>query len=202
MKKLLFVLSLFISSQLAIAQEKSDKNLVKTFETKEATSISFQCNQKSVQPAQWDDALLRVELLVKANMPMQVLEQLVKAGRYTLESKFDENGDLIIIAPHIEKHVSVRGTDLVEEITVFVKTPGEYQLVEGKTLSKKIDDIALRNLKNEKDEEVIKKLKRINTTVQTSIKLQSSSRQKISKKELQEILKSHILIDGNPLIIE
>jgi hypothetical protein len=114
-------------SFIAKAQETSDKTLVKTLDPAEATSVVIDFKTAQINPQPWDEKAFRIELIVKSNMPIQVLEQLVKAGRYTLEG-VKEGEQYLVTAPNMSKSVSVRGKDLEEEIIVVIKTPGAYVL--------------------------------------------------------------------------
>ena len=126
MKALSFA-ALFFSFIVFAQAQDSDKTLVKTLDPEEASSVTIDFDAAQINPQPWDGGSFRIELVIKANMPIQVLEQLVKVGRYSLEG-VKEGDKYYVTAPNLGKNVSVRGKDLVEEITVNIKTPGAFAL--------------------------------------------------------------------------
>lgn len=194
MKKLLLMLALAASSQWAMAQDNSEKNLIKTFDPKGSTSVSFECQQKSIKTATWDGAMMRVELVVKANMPTAVLEQLVKAGRYNIEGAVNANGEFVVSAPNAAKSVVVRGTDLVEEIHITVQTSDKY-LVSNNRMEKETPMVAARTLS---DIEKIKEMKKISQTMETAVKIEST----LKTQPKFELKVGDILIDDVPIPFE
>jgi len=126
MKKVsLFFFAFFLAVNFSFAQ---DKTLVKTIDAEESTSIEFGFSHKEIRLDEWDDdGRIRIELEIHSNMSESIMEQLVKAGRYTLEPSV-ENGALVIKAPNTEKAVNVKGTDLDEEIYVNVKAHHIFML--------------------------------------------------------------------------
>lgn len=137
MRKLSFLLVFLLGCTLSNAQE-SDKTLVKTLDPEGASTVALTFKHKGVHPEIWDEGTLRIELEIHANMPEQILAQLVKAGRYSMTAKLD--GETFQIdAPNLEKTVTIGGKDLEEEIVVYAKTPGYFIYKDGK-LEKNIDD--------------------------------------------------------------
>jgi hypothetical protein len=134
MKKAMLFLALLLTASATFAQKKSDKTLVKTMDPKGTSSINFDFRNKGVESAPWDEGFIRVELEVTANFPEAVLGQLVKAGRYTLSSEI-EGESFTIKAKNLEKSVSIGGTDLDDQVRIFIKTPGYYAVADG-TLQK------------------------------------------------------------------
>jgi hypothetical protein len=193
MKKIMLMLAIAAGSQWAMAQDNSEKNLIKTFDPKGSTSIAFECKQKEVKADVWDGGLMRVELVVKANMPTSVLDQLVKAGRYNIEGAVNANGEFVISAPNVGKAVVVRGTDLVEEIYVVVQTPTKY-IVASNKLEKETPIVAARTLS---DVEKIREMKKITEQMQATVKVESLLKTQ-PKIELKE---GDIKIDGTAIPI-
>lgn len=130
---LLFSLGLFVAQATA----QSDKTLVKTFDPSGAEEIHLAFPFYQVEAKPWDERGLRLQLQIQANVPTEILEKLVKAGRYTTESKTEDN-KFIITAPNLEKMVSIGGVPLEEHITVLAKTPGYFK-IDGNRLMKDLD---------------------------------------------------------------
>jgi hypothetical protein len=175
------------------AQELSDKTIVKTLNPEEASSVVINFKAAQINPQPWDGMAFRIELLVKANMPTQVLEQLVKAGRYNLDG-YKDGDNYFVTAPNIEKNVSVRGKDLEEEIIVLIKTPGYYELANN-TLSKDATSIAARGANEGQISEYLK-IKSMLEIPEITIKstLKGNPELKLNTGD--------ILIDGTAITIE
>jgi hypothetical protein len=141
----------------------------------------------------WDDQGFCFELLIKANMPVQILEQLLKAGRYEIDGvKYGDS--YYVIAPNIDKNVTVRGKDLEEQITLVIKTPGNYDLTDN-VITKNMDHLAGRdgNEVQVKEYMKIKNQVKVNkANLQTTLK----SNQKLKLK------KGDIIIDGVAIEVE
>ncbi len=193
MKKfsILMLLALFV--QCAFAQDSSEKNLVKSLDPAGATSIVFDFKHKEIKSDVQNNGMMRVELLIKANMPEAILDQLVKAGRYTIESVKNADGSFSITAPNLSKAVTIKGKDLEEEIIVLAQTPTKY-VVAGNKLEKETPLVAARG-----DDEKAKAMKAINEPVQAVIKVQSLL--KAQPKDFQ-VKTGDILIDGVVLEIK
>lgn len=125
MKKTMLFLALLLTASATFAQKQSDKTLVKTMDPKGTSSVNFDFRHKGVESASWDEDFIRVELEVTANFPEAVLGQLVKAGRYTLSSEI-EGESFTIKAVNLDKSVSIGGTDLDDQVRVFIKAPAYY----------------------------------------------------------------------------
>jgi len=190
-KALSFVV-LFLATTLCL-QAQSDKTLVKTLNTEEATSLVVDIKSSEINPQIWDGGSFRLELTIKANMPIQVLEQLVKVGRYNIKG-YKEDGKYYVTTPNMSKNVSVRGKDLEEEVVVKVMTPGYYVLTDN-ALSKNDEVIAGRTL----DEEALNEFYKIKQDIELpEVSLKSSLNSKVNI----TLKTGDILIDGEPLELD
>jgi hypothetical protein len=193
MKVLSFV-ALFLSFVcFANAQtpENSDQTLVKSFDAESSTNVVIDFKTSEINPQPWDGQSFRVEMIIKANMPIQVLQQLVKAGRYSLEGTKDGES-YIVSAPNLSKTVTVRDRTLEEEIIISIKTPGAFAL-SGNSLERNLG-IAARGI----DEEKLKAMKAINIIEVPEVSILSTFRSD-AKLELKT---GDIKIDGVELVIE
>jgi hypothetical protein len=193
MKFLFFLILIFGISLNSIAQDKSNKTLVRVLDPEASSNMVIKFKTVSISKMPWDDQGFCFELQIKANMPIQILEQLLKAGRYDIDGvKYGDS--YYVIAPNIDKNVSVRGKDLEEQITLVIKTPGNYDLTDN-VITKNMDHLAGRdgNEVQVKEYMKIKNQVKVNkANLQTTLK----SNQKLKLK------KGDILIDGVAIEVE
>lgn len=123
---LLLLCALFVQNMFA--QEAAEKNLVKSLDAAGAKVVVFEFKHKEIKPSVVNSGMMKLDILVKSNMPDVVLDQLVKAGRYTIDSKTNADGSLSILMPNLEKAVTIKGQDLQEEIIVQAGMPIKYIL--------------------------------------------------------------------------
>lgn len=189
MKKFLFAL-LFAGAAMGTQAQ----TLVKTFDTAESSSVKFNFKNKAIKTEYAADvAGVRVELEIKANMPQQIMDELVKAGRYSLEGSKD--GEMFVVnAPNLEKAVSIRGTDLQEEISLIVKSNDKY-LVDAGVLQKDLGMLAARD----KDGTKTKEMKKFKSNVEYTVRVISTLKTQPAPTKLQ---RGDILIGGEPIDFE
>ena len=192
--KFLFFITLFFGFTLNLtAQDNSNKTLVRVLDPEASSNMVIKFKTVSISKMPWDDQGFCFELLIKANMPVQILEQLLKAGRYEIDGvKYGDS--YYVIAPNIDKNVTVRGKDLEEQITLVIKTPGNYDLTDN-VITKNMDHLAGRdgNEVQVKEYMKIKNQVKVNkANLQTTLK----SNQKLKLK------KGDIIIDGVAIEVE
>lgn len=124
----ILVAAFLLFANFIFAQD-ADKTLVKTMDPQGTTAIDFSFRNKGIEAKTWDEGFIRVELEITANFPEAVLAQLVKAGRYTLNSTIE--GEVFKIgAPNLDKAVRVGDKDLDDHVKINVLTPGYYAVVD------------------------------------------------------------------------
>ena len=107
---------------------QSQKTLIKSFNVNvDEVTINIEGN-KSVST--WDKLYVRVELIVKTNMRNEILEVLVKNGRYNFESQIN-NQILTISLPNLKDKIKIGELDLVENFEIKIWLPNETTLKEG-----------------------------------------------------------------------
>jgi hypothetical protein len=193
MRLLFFVTLFFVFTLNLTAQDNSNKTLVRVLDPEASSNMVIKFKTVSISKMPWDDQGFCFELLIKANMPVQILEQLLKAGRYEIDGvKYGDS--YYVIAPNIDKNVTVRGKDLEEQITLVIKTPGNYDLTDN-VITKNMDHLAGRdgNEVQVKEYMKIKNQVKVNkANLQTTLK----SNQKLKLK------KGDIIIDGVAIEVE
>lgn len=212
MKKLSFLLVFALFANISFAQ----KTVVKSFDMKEfkddlgtskVDGIKFGfAKAENVTAEFWDneDGIMRVELEIKTNMPTNIMEQLVKVGRYGMEGNL-ENGEFAVNIPNLEKAVSIKGIDLEEEIVVHAMTPDMYILDNG--ILKKDPAMVLAMAERTQGRSTAAELKTIHNKIvlkalakgNVTIKFTQVGDLKINTDELQ---KGDILINGEPFEFE
>lgn len=193
MKWITFLLSLLFSYASMSAQvHDSNKSLIKTLDPKECPNIKIDIRNQNLSTAIWDEGTIRLQLDVQANVPLAVLQQLVKAGRYSLDGGKDGE-TYIVVAPNLEKSIRIGGKDLEEIIQIKVQTPG-YFVMHDNILSKDIDEstIAARSNNAEEAAALLRKMKAIKQNVVLHTTIRSSS----SYKESIDLSSFKLLIDG------
>ncbi|MBL4648861.1 MAG: hypothetical protein JKY03_03950 [Aureispira sp.] len=192
MKVFSFLFALLLTTSTVFAQE-SDKTLVKTLNPDNCPNVQIDIKNKGIESAPWDEGNIRVELVIKANVPEAILAQLVKAGRHSIGGE-KEGETYIVSAPNLAKSITIGGKDLEEEITIIVQTPGYFALNDAGVLSKDIDveTIAARSENAEEAAEMIKKMRAIKEDLNMEIKVISTSKYKGEV----DLSKYKMVIDG------
>lgn len=185
----------FTSTTLSAQIHESNKTLVKTLNPKECPNIKIDIRNQNLSTSIWDEGTIRLQLEVQANVPLAVLQQLVKAGRYSLDGGKDGE-TFIVIAPNLEKAIRIGGKDLEEVIQIKVQTPG-YFVMNDNILSKDIDasTIAARSNNAEEAAAMIRKMKAIkqNVVLETTIRSTSAYKGKV------DLSVYTLVIDGKEL---
>jgi hypothetical protein len=126
MKNFIWLLIFLLGSFVSFGQ--SQKTLIKSFNVNvNEVTINIEGN-KSVST--WDKLYVRVELIVKTNMRNEILEVLVKNGRYNFESQIN-NQILTISLPNLKDKIKIGELDLVENFEIKIWLPNETTLKEG-----------------------------------------------------------------------
>ena len=126
MKNFIWLLVFLLGSFVSFGQ--SQKTLIKSFNVNvDEVTINIEGN-KSVST--WDKLYVRVELIVKTNMRNEILEVLVKNGRYNFESQIN-NQILTISLPNLKDKIKIGELDLVENFEIKIWLPNETTLKEG-----------------------------------------------------------------------
>ena len=129
MKNFIWLLIFLLGSFVSFGQ--SQKTLIKSFNVNvDEVTINIEGN-KSVST--WDKLYVRVELIVKTNMRNELLEVLVKNGRYTLESNIN-GGKLFISIPNLQNKIKIGDVELVENFEIKIWLPNDDKLQNGVSL--------------------------------------------------------------------
>lgn len=140
-----FWLTALLLSLVLGAAAQGNKTLVKTMDPKETSAIQLDFRNLSTEALPWDEGFIRIELEIISNFPEAIMNQLIKAGRYTL-SGYVEEDVFVIRAENLDKAVSIGGKDLDDGVQVMIKTPGYYGLMEGGVLAKNFNPEQIKEL--------------------------------------------------------
>jgi len=117
MKHLFLLSALLFLFNNSFAQQTFDANGNSTI------TVDVKNNSFALQAAK--EAKISIELVIQANYPKEVIDQLVQVDRYKITAKAS-NGNYIISAPNLTKKVTVGGKALVEDIKITAKAPASY----------------------------------------------------------------------------
>ena len=128
MKTLLTLLVLVLAATTTFAQ--TEKTLTKSLALNE-THTAFVMLPGDVSLTTWDENFLRVTTTIQvANMSENIVKRLVVVGRYSIETKEDKFGKMMVIKmPKVAHYVAVQGVDLVESYNFKIQAPKGYKVV-------------------------------------------------------------------------
>ena len=115
------ILSLLLVTFSTSAQT-AQKTLVKSFNLKGNNVVQIDL-AGDVEVKEWDNPIMRIQISVDIeNANSTILKALVKAGRYNLTSK-EENDEYVVFAPGVEREVKIKGKTLSENLSYVVFAP-------------------------------------------------------------------------------
>ena len=107
---------------------QAEKTLVKSVALAASTEAIVEL-PGTVEMAEWDKDFIRVTSTINiVNFDESIAKRLVIVGRYSLES-VEKEGILYITMPKANMYVSIKGTDLQENLTFKVQAPEGYNVI-------------------------------------------------------------------------
>lgn len=127
--KTLFTLLVLVLA-FATTNAQTEKTLTKSLAVNE-THTAFVMLPGDVEVAEWNEDYIRVTTTINvANMSENIVKRLVVVGRYSIESKEDKFGKMMVIKmPKVAHYVAVQGVDLVESYNFEIQAPKGYRVV-------------------------------------------------------------------------
>ncbi len=120
---LIFCISFLLLATVSHGQQ-AEKTLVKSFNLKGNQVVLLDLDG-NVEVKEWNNELMRVQITVALqNGTEAMLKSLVQAGRYNLDSD-DSTGEYKVLAPGLQRKVTVRGNELAENISYTIFAPSK-----------------------------------------------------------------------------
>jgi hypothetical protein len=124
MKNLILFLMFFLLGNVVFSQ--SSKTFVKSFQL-ETNKVLFNIPGNN-KVNYWDDNHIKIVFVAKVNLHEETLNQLVKAGRYDLETRI-ENNVTIIKFIKIVKYLTIKGEKITEFFDFEIFLPKDSEVV-------------------------------------------------------------------------
>lgn len=129
----LTLVSFLLTTSFAFGQQ-IEKTLVQSLNLEHHSEVALNLPGE-IEVEKWDNALMRVQItIILPNGNEAMLKSLISAGRYSVQSKAEENGSLTILAPNLSRKVTVGGKELEEQISYVIYAPKDVlvkQVAEG-----------------------------------------------------------------------
>jgi hypothetical protein len=120
MKNLILFLVFLFYVHISFGQ--SEKTLVKSFNVN-VNEVVFNLNCKK-SLLTWDKTYVKVELIVKTNLRYEILDVLVKNGRYTFNGEISSQ-TLTISLPNLKDKIKIGDNELSESFEIKIWSPIE-----------------------------------------------------------------------------
>lgn len=134
MRHLLFLIFM-ISSNFLFAQIL-DKSSEITLNPEGSSNIRFDFKHNKIETKNVSSGAVKVIMEIRSSYPESVMNQLVKSGRYRIETSREGN-NLILKTPELSKKVTIGGKELKEEIVLKIDLPSAVHL--------KTNELSLKN---------------------------------------------------------
>lgn len=171
MKCLLVLLSL-ICSIAATAQKKTH---VRTLNPQKCQNIKIQVPNDLIKHEAWELGGIRVDIVIKAGIPPEIIDALKEAGRYELDGKIlDDN--YYVDAPNLEIPLKLNGQDFKENIEIRISTPDYFVMNDQASIYKDIDEnmVRARSVSEQEMQQLLKKMRAIREDVNVHLQLLST----------------------------
>lgn len=120
------IITIFFAMFLAFAQNLSaqaTKALVKTIDPKGAMVLTSEIPGQ-IKIKETESSLIRITAHVEiANFNDVILQRLIEAGRYSIQSEVDAAGNCVLTMPSINKKVVIKEVALIEALSFEIELP-------------------------------------------------------------------------------
>ena len=105
------------------AQNVAEKTLVKSFNLKGSQVVMLDLDG-DIDVQEWDNDIMRVQITIAIpNGNNAMLKSLIRAGRYNLQSKNNEEDAFMVYAPGLDREIKLNGNPLKEKLTYQIFAP-------------------------------------------------------------------------------
>ncbi len=102
----------------------AEKTVVKSLNLQGNNIVTFDLDG-DIEVKEWDKSIMRIQMTISVdNINEATLKALITAGRYNLKSK-QQDEDLLVFSPGLEKQVKIRGHELTEKVIYEVYAPSD-----------------------------------------------------------------------------
>jgi hypothetical protein len=128
MKILFTILILAFVNTFAFSQ--TEKTLTKSVAVNE-THTAFVILPGDVALTEWNESFIRITTTINVeNMSENIIKRLLVLGRYSVETKEDKFGKMIVIKmPKVYHNIAVKGVQLIETYSFRINVPSGYKVV-------------------------------------------------------------------------
>lgn len=126
----------------AQAQNIAEKTLVKSFNLQGSQEVLLDL-KGDVDVQEWNNDIMRVQITIGIpNGNEAMLKSLVRAGRYNLRSKTNDEDAYLVFAPGLDREIKLKGQPLKEILSYQIFAPSNVivkQTTEASTSNVKVD---------------------------------------------------------------
>jgi hypothetical protein len=153
--------------------------VVKTLNPQKCQNVKIKVPNSLIKHEAWENGGIRVDITVTSTTPSEILDKLLKSGRYELQGKVIDN-DFYVSAPNMDIPLTLNGKEFKEDVNIKISTPEYFVMNDKADLYKDVDENVVRSRSDtaEEMEEMLKKMKQIREDVNVHIRVVSTSSEK------------------------
>lgn len=129
MKNFILLLVFILNSVLLFGQ--SEKTFIKSFVLESSDVIIDVEGETTI--SSWDGDYVKIEMIIYANIGIEMLNSLTKAGRYDISNNF-ENGVHIFSLQKIKKKIKINEKEIIESVKFKIWLPNKVRVKKSNSL--------------------------------------------------------------------
>ncbi len=153
--------------------------VVKSLNPQKCQNVKIKVPNSLIKHEAWENGGIRVDITVTSTTPSEILDALLKSGRYELKGEVIES-DFYVSAPNMDIPLTLNGKVFKEDVNIKISTPEYFVMNDKADLYKDVDENIVRSRSDTAQEmqEMLKKMKQIREDVNVHIKVVSTSSEK------------------------
>jgi hypothetical protein len=162
MKLLSLLLCLF-----CIVQVQAQKNTqVRTLNPQKCQNIKIKVPNNLIKHEAWEFGGIRIDIVIEAGIPPEVIDALKESGRYELDGKLID-ADYFVDAPNLEVPLKLNGKAFNEKVEIRISTPDYFVMNDQSSLYKDIDEdmVRARSVSEQEMQQLLQKMRAIREDV-------------------------------------